>query len=214
MEPYALCVHHLHYQRGQRQILSDINLKLSPGQGLQLVGANGCGKTTLLALIAGLLPEESGAIQWQGCDIHSQFKHYCQQMLYLGHKTGLKPWLTVCETMQHYCAVRSQKSRVSVQQVLQQLQLDTLVNHLVGELSAGQQRRLAWAPFLMFPASLWLLDEPFVHLDVPSSKLCLQLIQEHLINQGMVVIASHQGLALEYPHWEMYDLSKDLVDAI
>jgi heme exporter protein A len=90
-------------------------------------------------------------------------------------------------------------SLASLDQVLDRLGLTRLIDLPFRALSAGQQRRVALARMLLADAELWIMDEPFTNLDAAGQSLVVELIAEHLANDGLCVMASHQGIELDAP---------------
>src|SRR4051794_15206909 len=89
----------LSYSYHQQPLFTGINLELVGGEVLQIAGDNGKGKTTLLRMLAGLLPPLEGYITWNNIKIEKSSEQYCRDVIYLGHLLGLKPYLTVYENL-------------------------------------------------------------------------------------------------------------------
>lgn len=146
-------------------------------------GANGSGKSSLLRQLAGLLPVAAGSIEM------SQATH--QAVHFLGHADGLKNALTVGETLAFEAALAG---RALPDQINAALGLGARDWQFVGDLSAGQRRRLTLARLIIDPRPLWLLDEPMTALDTQGRALVEALAQGHLDQGGMIVAASHESL--------------------
>ena len=86
--------------RGERELFSGLNVTVTPGLLVAIVGENGSGKSSLLRMLCGLLPRERGAIRWKGTDIGDLKDEYTQQLTYLGHLNGTKDDLTPVENLQ------------------------------------------------------------------------------------------------------------------
>lgn len=192
-----LTIQNLSVERGQHLLFSDINCRLNAGEFLQIRGANGSGKSTLLRTIAGYLLPESGMILWQGKSITTQHDTYPQQLHYLGHQHGVKAHLSVYENLLLNCALANiHLNHKQLTNILQQIGLLPLQHKLAMHLSAGQSRRLALARLLLAPQPLWILDEPTTALDAQAQDLLITLLKQHLSNNGMAIIATHQELTL------------------
>jgi heme exporter protein A len=184
--------------RGERQLFSDVSVTVKPGTLLAVVGANGSGKTSFLRMLCGLLLPDGGAILWQGKDIRQLKELYTAQLTYIGHLNGIKDELTPVENLKVSACLAGDESSVAiVQKALEAVGLEQSVHRLPTRvLSQGQKRRVALARLWLSTRPLWLLDEPFASLDVVATRYLTQRLQSHLSNGGMVVVATHQEIAL------------------
>src|SRR5215471_2344876 len=91
--------------RGQRTLFSNLSFSLSPGDFLQLTGANGSGKTSLLRLLCGLARPTAGEILWNGLDIRTLGEDFNSAFVYLGHRPAVKDELTVVENLRFSCRI-------------------------------------------------------------------------------------------------------------
>ena len=187
----------LHLWRGDRHVLKGVSLQLQPGETLQLLWPNGVGKTSLLRVVAGLLPAESGSIRWAGQSVTDQPEPFLQVLAYLGHDLALKSDLTVTENLRYSLGLRRRWDAAQVQATLQQLGIADLAERLVRQLSAGQQRRVALARLVLWDAKLWLLDEPAANLDAAGQAQVVAVIEQHLAGGGAVLLSTHQALPLQ-----------------
>jgi len=90
---------HLECHRGERRLFAGVSFRLQAGELLYLQGKNGAGKTSLLRMVIGLLPPESGIISWAGQPIHAQSDEYRANLCYLGHLNAIKEELTPLENL-------------------------------------------------------------------------------------------------------------------
>ena len=183
--------------RGDRLLFSDLNFSLAPGSLLYVKGQNGSGKTTLLRAICGLFLPEEGEIRWSGASISSLREEYCKEVVYLGHHNGIKYDLTGYENL--CISTTLDGDDIDEEEILSALakmglagfeELPTQV------LSQGQKRRVALARLLINSSKLWVLDEPFTALDVAAVNLLQSVIAEHVAGGGMVILTTHQEVAL------------------
>jgi heme exporter protein A len=184
-------VRDVHLWRGEHHLLRGISFSVGSNQLLQLNGANGAGKTSLLRVIAQLLPAESGELFWQGKHAKAEYQ---QQMLYLGHSNALKLDLTALENLHFSAGLQTAVTDAQCREALQTLAIPHCADLPARVLSAGQRRRVALARLLLSPASLWILDEPITNLDVAGIELVESLLAKHLDQGGMIVAAAHQAL--------------------
>jgi heme exporter protein A len=183
--------------RGDRRLFSNINFSLEPGSGIQLTGANGSGKTSLLKIVCGLLTAAEGEIRWQDTNIRALGEEFSKSISYIAHRNGIKEELNAVENLRISNGLAGVSvSHAKATAALERIGLSGRDESPVRLLSEGQQRRVALARLLTSPAKLWLLDEVLTSLDQSAVTLTKSLIGEHLQNGGMAIIATHQELDL------------------
>jgi len=184
--------------RGDKQLFSELSFSLEASSLLHVHGPNGSGKTTLLRAIAGLVLQEQGDICWNGVPTSKQKDEFNRELLYLGHHYGLKFELTGYENLKVFANLSgSDISEHEVEAALARFGLAHCVELPVKVLSQGQKRRVALARLLLQRSKLWILDEPFVALDVAAVDLLLDVIKAHVAGGGMVILTTHQEVAID-----------------
>jgi heme exporter protein A len=193
----TLSFYKLGCSKGGRQLFQDIDCTLDAGRWLHLSGANGVGKTSLLRMVCGLAPIESGEIFWNGIPIHSQRDTYREDLCYLGHLNALQESMTVNENLAFMAALGGFASDAArTQEVLARFGVGGRGQQLVRHLSQGQKRRVALSRLALSPARLWVLDEPFVAMDEAGVKMLANLVAAHLADGGLAVLTSHQQVPI------------------
>jgi len=183
--------------RGDRLLFEGLDFSLQNGQLLHLKGHNGSGKTTLMRILAGLLHAEGGEIAWNGASIRKARQEFHAELLYLGHLNGLKGDLSAVENLRIDAAISGQHlSEEQAWQVLTDIGLRGHEDLPTKYLSQGQKRRVALARLWFSQAALWVLDEPFSALDVAAVEELQAVIRRHLESGGMVIVTTHQEVAL------------------
>ncbi|HYN59806.1 MAG TPA: cytochrome c biogenesis heme-transporting ATPase CcmA [Rubrivivax sp.] len=183
--------------RGRRSLFRGLNAMLLPGQLLRVAGANGAGKTSLLRMLCGLLAPAQGQVLWQGQSVHKAREEFHRQLIYIGHGAALKDDLSPLENLQVGMRLGgAAPARASLLQALADAGLRGREHVPSRILSQGQRRRAALARLPLGQAALWVLDEPFNALDSAATAWLLTLIESHLRRGGLVVLTSHQAVAL------------------
>lgn len=179
--------------RGERSLFSGLGFRLEAGELLYLQGKNGAGKTSLLRMLIGLLPPETGEIRWNGEPIRALADDYRADLCYLGHLNAIKEELTPLENL--LAAARLADDDLSEDDALDALEQVGLAGRedlACKYLSQGQKRRVALARLVVNRRPLWVLDEPFVALDVAAVDWLAGIISAHLQRGGLAVMTTHQ----------------------
>ena len=167
--------------RGRRFLFGDVSFALDAGDALVVTGPNGAGKSSLLRLAAGLLKAEKGDVKCEG------------QIALADEHMALDPMLPLSDAMNFWATIDGSNAMSALGSV----GLDHLARVPVRMLSTGQRRRATLARTLAARAEIWLLDEPVNGLDIESVAMLEGLIAVHRMQGGIVVIASHQPIAVD-----------------
>ena len=179
MQDCRIAANNLACRRGDRLLLRGLSFALSSGQALQLVGANGIGKSSLIRILAGLAPAYAGTVERAGT------------VGLVDERPALDPHKPLGEALGFW-----QRIDGPADNELAQLGLSALLDVPVRYLSTGQKKRAALARLLGQKAAVWLLDEPLNGLDTKGVALVEQLAAQHCRAGGICVIASHQPFKL------------------
>ncbi len=183
--------------RGGRPVYKNLKFSVSSSQILALRGPNGCGKTTILRTLAGLLEPAAGQIFRNG-ELCAQFPPLKPvDFAWIAHGNGIKRELTAIENLSFLSALMPNGKPQKIDEALEKMQLTSVAGKQARFYSAGQMRRLALCRLIISPAPLWLMDEPLNALDQEGRKLLKDMILDHTKKQGMVIMADHENFLSE-----------------
>ncbi|ELY4663789.1 cytochrome c biogenesis heme-transporting ATPase CcmA [Cronobacter muytjensii] len=183
--------------RDERLLFRALSFRVTSGEVVHLVGANGAGKTSLLRLLTGLARPEQGEVYWRGEPLARNRKAFHRDLLWLGHLPGINAALTADENLAFYHPAAPRAARW---QALAAIGLGGYEDLPVGQLSAGQQRRVALARLWLSDATLWVLDEPLTALDAAGVEAFTRCLEQHAARGGAIILTTHQPLrALHCP---------------
>lgn len=179
-----LSAEHISINFGMRQLLDDVNFYLNEGDKIGIIGINGTGKSTLLKVLSGTIPPDSGRIS----------RNPNVQVSYLSQNPDMDDQATVLEQIfLHYPAGFRELNEYEAKSMLTRLGM-TDFNQRVGTLSGGQRKRLALVAALIHPADILVLDEPTNHLD---SEMVAWLEDWLRQFRGGLVMVTHDRYFLE-----------------
>ena len=204
---YAISIEGLSVSYDRKRVLSHIFLSLEAGHVYGLIGPNGAGKSTLFKAILGLSEgNTTGEVRIHGRPVEEQRK----EMVYLPQKSDID-WsfpATVYDValMGRYPHKRvferlTADDHAKAMAALQELGIESLRDRQIGALSGGQQQRVFLARALCQEADIWLLDEPFVGVDVTTEEKIIQLLQT-LAHQRQTLLVVHNALPTVANHFD------------
>ena len=187
-----LLINNLSFSRNKTKIFENLNLSLNNKGMIQIKGKNGSGKTTFLKVILNILEPESGEIIWKGKNIKKNiFDFYNQTTFIMDNNTSTRE-LSVQDNINFWKGLSSSKlNNDEIFKLLKKLDIEQYYKTRVMLLSSGERKKLELLRLILEQKKLWVLDEPFNHLDDLSIEILNQTFIDHINSDGMILFASH-----------------------
>lgn len=187
----AITVHGLKKQFGDLTLYDGLNLDIPRGKLISVFGPNGCGKSTLIGMMAGLLPFESGEILYDGRPVKDVVIGYVFQ----NYRDALFPWLPAIRNIEYPLAVRgvsAKQRRDRSDELIEQFEIKFDLRRRPYELSGGQQQLVSILRALAPRPEVMLLDEPFSALDYEMTLFMRDKLQSVFVQTGLtMLLVSH-----------------------
>ena len=187
-----LSINNLQKKFGSFEAVKKISFSIAENQTVALLGPNGCGKTTTIAMILGLITPTSGSISINN-QMLKKDHHYLSKMNFASPYVELPKKLTVLETLKVYAMmyeVPDTKNRI--EQLVEELNLAPILNKKTGELSSGQRNRVSLAKSIINNPEILLLDEPTASLDPDTGDFIRTFLENYKKKNSMAtLLASH-----------------------
>ena len=187
-----LLINNLSFFRDSNLIFENINISIGNGQITQIRGKNGSGKTTFLKVILNILISKTGEVFWEGKNINKNIFNFYNQITFISDRNTSSRKLTVIDNINFWKGLSS--SKISDEDILLLLETFNLKKYIKTEtmyLSAGEIKKLELLRLILEKRKLWILDEPYNHLDDLSIEILNQTFVDHTNNNGIVLFASH-----------------------
>ena len=188
-----IIVENLSKNYSKKEAVKNINFKINENEILGLLGPNGCGKTTTIAMMLGLLKPTSGKVLINGEDIDKNRISLLHKMNFISPYIELPKKLSVKENLivyGHLYGVKKVKSRIEY--LTEKLRLKEFLNKQTGELSSGQKNRISLAKALINDPSVLLLDEPTASLDPETGNFIRSFLEDYITQKKIsILLASH-----------------------
>jgi phospholipid/cholesterol/gamma-HCH transport system ATP-binding protein len=194
----------VHCRLRTKQVLSGVDLQVNEGEIVAIVGVSGIGKSTLLKIIAGLVPVQMGSVKVFGCDLtkcsEEEINQIRQQMGFVFQSGALFDWMTVADNVSFPLrlidsSLTEEEVRERVRRLLDAVGMEGTENLLPEQLSGGMRKRVAIARALASQPKLVLYDEPTSGLDPIMSSVINDLIKQMRDQFGVTEIVVTHDLA-------------------
>ena len=181
--------------------VNDISFKIEKNGTLGLLGPNGCGKTTSIGMMLGLITPTSGEIYINGITLKPKNRiQLLSQMNFASPYIELPKKLTVRQNLEVYARLYGVKEiKKRIEEMVEDLNLQSFLNKRTGELSSGQKNRVALAKSLVNKPKLLFLDEPTASLDPDVGDFVREYIERYKKknNEITILLASHNMQEVE-----------------
>lgn len=178
---------HVRKSYGKRLILSDVSFCAKPGEQIAIAGKNGCGKTTLLKIMAGIEKADSGQISFYGKPVGKSGKEAGRSCGYVPQENPLLEELSVRDNLRLW---GGKKSLLDAG-LREMFALDDIMKVPVGRLSGGMKRRVAIACAVAGRPPVVLMDEPTAAVDVYYKSIIRQWMREYTQKNGILILSTH-----------------------
>lgn len=185
--------------------LPPVDITLSDGKFICVTGESGCGKTTLLNILSGMLSPDSGHVKIDGKNVYESMSEHERTLLrngtlgYMAQGNSLIPELTVWQNIVCPLELYGRKyDKKHVFELTQKLGIDNVIDSYPSDISGGEYRRVLLARVIMSDAKLLLVDEPTSNLDEKSADIVRGILYEEYKNGKGLLIVTHDKDILEY----------------
>ena len=179
--------------------VNKISFKVKKNEVVGILGPNGCGKTTTIGMILGLLKPSYGKVLINGNEIEKNRVNLLNQLNFISPYIELPKKLTVKQNLEVYARLYNVKNlNEKIDYLSEKLKLKNMLNKITGELSSGQKNRVSLAKSIINDPSVLLLDEPTASLDPETGDYIRGFLEEYQNEKkASIVIASHNMLEVE-----------------
>jgi len=173
--------------------VKDLTFEINKGKIIGLLGPNGCGKTTTIAMILGLLKPTSGEVIIKGKNIEKERINLLEKMNFISPYVELPKKLTVEENLKVYAGLYGVKNiNEKISELVNELRLNKFLKKKTGELSSGQKNRISLAKALINDPEILMLDEPTASLDPDTGDFVRSFIENYSSKTNVtILLASH-----------------------
>lgn len=188
-----ITVENLHKSYGSKTVLDEVSFTAQPGQIIGLLGPNGCGKTTLIKILTGLIKDHTGTVRINNEEPGAYSKSI---VAYLPEKTYLPDWMRPVDAINYFADFYKDFDKDKAIAMVSRFGLD--MKQRVKTMSKGQQEKLRLLLVICRNAELFILDEPLGGVDPAARAKILDLILENRAASSTVLISTHLIGDVEY----------------
>ena len=199
MSPYPLEIINLGKNYKDKKAVKDISFKVNQNEIIGILGPNGCGKTTTIGMILGLLKPSYGKVLINGIEIENKRVELLNQINFISPYIELPKKLTVKQNLNVYGRLYDVKElEKKIEDLTEKLRLSEILHKITGELSSGQKNRVSLAKSIINDPSVLLLDEPTASLDPETGDYVRSFLEKYQREKkASIVLASHNMSEVE-----------------
>ncbi|MBQ8504312.1 MAG: ABC transporter ATP-binding protein [Clostridia bacterium] len=171
---------------GKKNVLNDISFQIEEGSIVGLLGPNGCGKTTLIKILTGLIKDHTGTVKIDNDEPGPYTKSI---VAFLPDKSYLPDWMRPVDAIEYFADFYKDFDKAKAEQMVRDFRLDP--KQKLKTMSKGQQEKLCLILVMCRQAKLYVLDEPLGGLDPASRSAILDLIMTNYAKNASVLISTH-----------------------
>jgi len=182
-----------------KEAVRNISFKVNENEIIGILGPNGCGKTTTIGMILGLLKPTKGQVLINGIEIEKQRVELLNKLNFISPYIELPKKLTVKQNLEVYGRLYDVKElKIKIDYLSEKLRLNEFINKITGELSSGQKNRVSLAKSIINNPSVLLLDEPTASLDPETGDFVRSFLEEYQKEKKTsILLASHNMSEVE-----------------
>ena len=182
-----------------KDAVKDISFKVNKNEIIGILGPNGCGKTTTIGMILGLLKPSNGKVLINGIEIEKKRVDLLNHLNFISPYIELPKKLTVKQNLEVYGRLYDVKNlKKKIEMLSEKLRLSEIINKLTGELSSGQKNRVSLAKSIINNPTVLLLDEPTASLDPETGDFVRSFLESYQKeNKASILLASHNMSEVE-----------------
>ena len=182
-----------------KEAVRDISFEVNKNEIIGILGPNGCGKTTTIGMILGLLKPTKGKVVINGIDIENQRVNILDQLNFISPYIELPKKLSVKQNLEVYGRLYDvQNLDTKIEYLSEKLRLGKIINKITGELSSGQKNRVSLAKSIINDPTILLLDEPTASLDPETGDFVRSFLEDYQKEkETSILLASHNMAEVE-----------------
>ena len=179
--------------------VKNISFRVNEGEIIGILGPNGCGKTTTIGMILGLLKPSSGKVLVNGNEVELERVDLLNNLNFISPYIELPKKLTVKQNLEVYGRLYDVKNlRFKIEHIAEKLRLNRIINKMTGELSSGQKNRVGLAKSIINDPKILLLDEPTASLDPETGDFVRSFLEDYQKERSAsILLASHNMAEVE-----------------